>query len=74
MSQIVTLQELKAVKRSVGGRLSRLRESYRGYPYWTSSPTPITKITAFQKDVNDMEDILRSMKDRLDNAKVTIEI
>ena len=74
MSQVVTMQELNAAKRSVGGRLSRLRNNYRGCPSWDKKATPIAKITAFQKDVNDMEDILRSMQDRLNNARVTIEI
>ena len=75
MAQQITLQQLQSAKRSVQGRRARLRRYYRPWRQGGGRhPSPIAKIEAFGRDIDDMERILDSMAERLDNAKITIEI
>ena len=72
-TQEISLSELSAAKSSIGGRLSRLRETRCNW-YSDSYKSPIAKIDAFQTDIDTMEETLKSMKKRLNNAKITVEI
>lgn len=67
----VSLVNFNRAKRSVGGRLSRLR--YARYNRWTeSAESPISEIGVFNDEINDMEKVLKSMEHRLDTASVFI--
>jgi hypothetical protein len=70
--QEITLQELNAVKKSVAGRLSRLHETPCRYDQ--SRKSPIAKIDAFSQGIDEMENILKEMQNRIDNVKITIEL
>jgi hypothetical protein len=77
--QETTLQALNAAKRSIGGRLGRLRKSRNRQYGWdgdydNEKQSPIAKIGVFESEIDSMERTLESMRNRLDNAKVTIEI
>ena len=68
----MTLRDLYSLKQSVRGRIDRLKAYTR---YDTSyQDTPIWKHGIFDSEVNRMEEILKGMQERLDNAKITVEL
>ena len=72
---VVTLQELQAAKQSIGGRLHCLRKkrmSWRNRS--TEKRSPIAAVGFFDQEIDAMDKILRDMKNRLDNAKITVEL
>jgi len=73
MSQQITLQELQSAKASVAGRLSRLRRTPMTYNS-RGGKSPIAKLDAFSEGVEEMENILKEMQQRIDNARITIEL
>ena len=68
----ISLHEFYAVKRSVFGRLSRLRKIPQRWEEGEDSP--IQEIGVFEAEIQVMENTLLNMQTRLDNAKITIEI
>jgi len=71
--QTITLQELSAAKASVSGRLSQLRRTPYRYDR-AGGASPIAKIEAFAQGIDEMENVLREMQNKIDNARVTIEL
>jgi len=75
VTQQITLQELSAAKASVSGRLAQLRRTpYRYDRGRVGGKSPIAKLDAFSEGIDTMEKVLRDMQNRIDNAKITIEL
>ena len=72
VTQQITLQELSSAKASVSGRLAQLRRT--PYRYGQGGKSPIAKLDAFSEGIDTMERVLRDMQNRIDNAKITIEL
>lgn len=80
----VSLEEFNNAKRSINGRLSRLRTKGHQPRWWMNeeqvddmnkrNASPIAKIGVFGDEINEVEKAYEKIKTRLDNAKVTIEI
>jgi len=68
----VSLQDLNSARRSVDGRLRNLRRG--SYRYGGDGQSPIKRIGVFSAEIDQLEDTLRRMQSRIDNAKITIEI
>ena len=69
----VSLNDLTQAKKSIAGRLSRLKTTPDRY-LSRSRKSPIAAIGVFESEIEVMESVLSTMKKRLDNAKITIEI
>lgn len=75
MAQQITLQQLYSAKNSVATRRDRLRKTKGSRRnHWQAGKSPIAEIEAFDRDIDDMDRILKGMEERLHNAKITIEI
>lgn len=71
--QRITLQELTSAKASVSGRLAQLRRTPWRYGR-DGSKSPIAKFDAFAEGIDEIENVYREMQQRIDNAKITIEL
>ena len=70
-----SLKDLQAAKRSIGGRISRLKTvGGNRYNHYDSGPNAIAKLGVFNDEIENISRNLESMKNRLDNATITIEI
>ena len=75
MSQKVDYGVFQRTKRSVEGRLARLRKVRRSS--WLNKydrKSPIQEIGVFEDEIVSMETTLKSMQARLRNAKVTVKL
>ena len=69
MSTKADFQTFNSAKRSVSGRLKRLKSSR---VHWSNQPSPIQKIGCFAEEIDSMEKTLLSMQSRLDRATIKI--
>ena len=76
----ISLSDFSAAKQSVESRLSQLRQQSGGWQGggWRkprrTGESPIQRIGVFEEEIQAMENTLKSMRNRLANATVTIEI
>ena len=70
----VTLKELYSAKKSIQGRLSRLKRTPGSWRRRVDQSSPIARIGVFSDEIDSMERTLESMRDRLNNAKINIEV
>ena len=73
MSQQITLEQLHSAKKSVYARLRGI-DNIRPSNWQGSKGRGIGAIEAFSYDLDEMERTLRKIQDRLENAKITIEV
>jgi len=66
----ISLEDLNNAKRSVAQRLVRLRQNRK----WCPRKTPIEKLGCFDTEIQVMENTLRIMENRLDNATITVTL
>ena len=76
MKREIDLYDFSSAKKSVHGRLTRLRKIQPRIRDWgcSSRPSPIARIGVFDADIDKMESILQDMQRRLEGARVIIEI
>lgn len=67
----VSLIDFNRAKRSVGGRIDRLRHTRWNWEK-ENSDSPIVAVGVFNDEIDDMEKILTGMSDRLNSASVFI--
>jgi len=76
MSTKTNFNTFSRAKRSVAGRLDRLkitRQAYLGFGGGGGAvKSPISEIGCFTDEIDSMEETLRSMQSRLDNATIKI--
>ena len=73
MAQQITLQDLQSAKKSVYARLRGI-DNIRYSDCRGRQGVGIGAIRAFDYDLDEMERMLQKMRDRLENAKITIEV
>ena len=72
MSTKTDFYAFHSAKKSVEGRLSRLRKIPSTSFMREDYKSPIAKIGCFNDEIDSMEKTLKSMQNRLDNATITI--
>ena len=80
----VSLEEFNNAKRSINGRLSRLRTKGHRPRWWMDedqvndmkkdNASPIAAIGVFDDEIDRVERAYEAIQSRLNNAKITIEI
>jgi hypothetical protein len=65
----VSINEVSRAQQSINGRLRRLKTVKK---FWRTEKSPIAAIGCFDNEVEEMENTLKKMSDRLNRAKVII--